>query len=101
MPNPVRLLTHAAAAAPAIEARTYAPDIEWDPEVQQYLAAALGPDKLRQISLALARPPLATCLRVNTLRTTPEVCSPVRQLRVGATQPSRLHSCLRADTLLP
>ena len=39
----------------------------------QYLEAALGADKLRQISEALTRPPLATCLRVNTLRTMPEV----------------------------
>jgi 16S rRNA C967 or C1407 C5-methylase (RsmB/RsmF family) len=43
------------------------------PFALQYLAAALGADKLQQISEALTRPPLATCLRVNTLRTTPEV----------------------------
>ncbi|EFN59890.1 hypothetical protein CHLNCDRAFT_132901 [Chlorella variabilis] len=53
-------------------ARTYAPEISWDSEVRQYLEAALGPQKLAEISAALARPPLATCLRVNTLRTSPQ-----------------------------
>lgn len=41
--------------------------------MQAYLEAALGAEQLRRISAALARPPLATCLRVNTLRTTPQV----------------------------
>ncbi len=66
-------LAAAAAAGPPLEGRTYAPEISWEPEVQAYLEAALGTEQLRRISAALARPPLATCLRVNTLRTTPEV----------------------------
>lgn len=66
-------LAAAAAAGPPLEGRTYAPEISWDPEVQAYLEAALGAEQLRRISAALARPPLATCLRVNTLRTTPQV----------------------------
>ena len=54
--------------------KAYAPEISWEPEVEAYLEAALGgPAAMRRISAALARPPLATCLRVNTLRTTPEV----------------------------
>lgn len=67
-------LAAAAAAGPPLEGRTYAPEISWEPEVQAYLEAALGAEALRRISAALARPPLATCLRVNTLRTTPQVC---------------------------
>ena len=66
-------LAAAAAAGPPLEGRTYAPEISWEPEVQAYLEAALGAQALRRISAALARPPLATCLRVNTLRTTPQV----------------------------
>lgn len=52
--------------------RTWDPTAQWDPEVEAYLAAALGADRLRAISAATVRPPLTTCLRVNTLRTTPE-----------------------------
>ncbi len=48
---------------------------------QAYLEAMLGAAQLRRISDALARPPLATCLRVNTLRTTPQV------LRAGGMLP--------------
>ena len=66
-------LAAAAAAGPPMEGRTYAPEISWDAEVQSYLEAALGAEQLRRVSAALARPPLATCLRVNTLRTTPQV----------------------------
>jgi 16S rRNA C967 or C1407 C5-methylase (RsmB/RsmF family) len=78
-------LPHRAAEAPPC--RTYSPDIEWDPEVKQYLEAAFGAAKLAAMSAALARPPLATCLRVNTLRTTPEVRRPV-QLRCTRAAPA-------------
>lgn len=65
---------------------TYSPDPgTWDPEVAAYLEAALGPERLAAISAALTRPPLATCLRVNTLRTTPEVrrdCSSLHHCHV-------------------
>lgn len=60
-------------SAGAQPSRTYSPDIEWDPEVKQYLESAFGAAKLAAMSAALARPPLTTCLRVNTLRTTPQV----------------------------
>ncbi len=81
---PARHATGAVAAAPAAMAavppheqpqRTFAPKVCWEPEVQGVLEAALGAEKLAEISAALARPPLATCLRVNTMRTTVEVGS--------------------------
>lgn len=52
---------------------TYSPAISWDPQVQQYLEACHGVEGLQRISEALTRPPLATCIRVNTLRTTAQV----------------------------
>lgn len=42
-------------------------------QVQSYLEHAFGPLKLQQMSAALCRPALDTCLRVNTLKTTPQV----------------------------
>jgi hypothetical protein len=39
-----------------------------------YLAAALGTQQFAALQAALAAPPLSTCVRVNALRTTPEVC---------------------------
>jgi len=55
--------------------KTYAPTTDWDPDVQSYLEACLGVERLGRISEALTRPPLATCIRVNTLRTTAQVGS--------------------------
>lgn len=43
-------------------------------QVQRYLEAAMGPAEVAVMQAALAVPPLHTCLRVNTLRTTPQVC---------------------------
>lgn len=48
------------------------PSAQWDPEVEDYLGAAMGADRLQTISQATVRPPLTACLRVNTLRSTPE-----------------------------
>jgi 16S rRNA C967 or C1407 C5-methylase (RsmB/RsmF family) len=45
----------------------------WDPELNSYLAAALGSERWSSIQAALTRPPLSVCLRVNTLRSTLEV----------------------------
>jgi methyltransferase NSUN6 len=50
--------------------------LDWNPDVKSYLAAALGSERFKKVSEALCRPPLSVCLRVNTLRTTPEVCLP-------------------------
>lgn len=52
--------------------RSWDPSLQWNPDVEQYLSSALGSSRLQAISSAAVRPPLATCLRVNTLRTTPE-----------------------------
>jgi methyltransferase NSUN6 len=52
--------------------RVWDPTVQWDPEVEVFLGNALGVDRLKAISQATSRPPLLTCLRVNTLRTTPE-----------------------------
>jgi hypothetical protein len=41
-------------------------------QVRAYLAAALGEEQLLRASAALCRPPLRTCVRVNTLRADPE-----------------------------
>lgn len=52
--------------------RTWSPSVQWQTDVEEFLSAALGADRLRAISAATVTPPLATCIRVNTLRTTPE-----------------------------
>lgn len=46
-------------------------------QVHDYLDHAFGAARLQKISEALARPALHTCLRVNTLRTTPQVLLPI------------------------
>lgn len=48
------------------------PSVQWDPQVEEYLTGALGTERLCSISAATVRPPLTTCIRVNTLRTTAE-----------------------------
>jgi len=52
--------------------RTWDPSVQYDLEVETFLGNALGVDRLAAISSATCRPPLATCIRVNTLRTTAE-----------------------------
>jgi hypothetical protein len=42
-------------------------------QVHAYLEHAFGANRLQQMSAALAKPSLHTCLRVNTLRTSPQV----------------------------
>lgn len=42
-------------------------------QVERYLRGAFGDEPFRRISEALARPPRSTCMRVNTLRRTPQV----------------------------
>ena len=55
-----------------MEQRNWDPKCTWDPDVERYLTAFLGAERFAAISSAIVRPPLQTCLRVNTLRTTPE-----------------------------
>ena len=52
--------------------RSWSPTVTWNAEVEEYLASVLGRDRLEAISAATVAPPLTTCLRVNTLRTTPQ-----------------------------
>ncbi|GAX74807.1 hypothetical protein CEUSTIGMA_g2254.t1 [Chlamydomonas eustigma] len=52
--------------------RTYNPRIKWADEVQQYLEETLGEEQVASISTALCTPPCCTCLRVNTLKATPQ-----------------------------
>lgn len=42
-------------------------------QVEQYMQAALGAQTFAAMQAALAAPPLHTCVRVNTLRMTPQV----------------------------
>ena len=51
----------------------YAPLVEWDPRVLRYMECVFGVEHFGRMRAALATPPLSTCLRVNPLRTTPEV----------------------------
>ncbi|KAL4856723.1 putative methyltransferase [Chlorella vulgaris] len=88
--------------------RTFAPKVCWEPEVQGVLEAALGAEKLAEISAALARPPLATCLRVNTMRTTvedllrrlPEAMTPEDAALLEA-NPAYQHPLLAGAVILP
>ena len=60
-------------ASSAAFQRCWNPDpARWDPEVEILLSNSLTSDRLEAISAASCLPPLLTCLRVNTLRTTPE-----------------------------
>jgi hypothetical protein len=75
--------TRAPAVAPDL-APTLPPHASAPPatQVAAYLAHAFGPAQLQRLSAALCRPSLQTCLRVNDLRTTPQVgragiCTPV------------------------
>jgi hypothetical protein len=43
-------------------------------QVQEYMTAAMGAEAFAAMQAALTVPPLHTCVRVNTLHTTPEVC---------------------------
>jgi len=52
----------------SMQERCWDPTVQWDHEIEVYLSAVLGEARFRAISAAIVRPPLATCLRVNTLR---------------------------------
>ncbi|XP_066352073.1 rRNA (cytosine-C(5))-methyltransferase NOP2C-like [Miscanthus floridulus] len=59
----------AAPPAAAEAARyTYSPRLRWQPEVEEYFAAAYGRDHFARISEALAHPSCYSCIRVNTLK---------------------------------
>uniref|UniRef100_A0A0D9X765 SAM-dependent MTase RsmB/NOP-type domain-containing protein n=1 Tax=Leersia perrieri TaxID=77586 RepID=A0A0D9X765_9ORYZ len=58
----------AALPAAAAERYTYSPRLRWQPEVEEYFAAAYGRDRFARISQALAHPSCYSCIRVNTLK---------------------------------
>ncbi|KAF2919406.1 rRNA (cytosine-C(5))-methyltransferase NOP2C isoform X2 [Oryza sativa Japonica Group] len=57
-----------AAAAADADRYTYSPRLRWQPEVEEYFAAAYGRDRFARISEALAHPSCYSCIRVNTLK---------------------------------
>ncbi|KAL6842443.1 hypothetical protein ACP4OV_027678 [Aristida adscensionis] len=50
------------------ERYTYSPRLRWQPEVEEYFAAAHGAERFARISEALAHPSCYSCIRVNTLK---------------------------------
>lgn len=67
-----------------VPAPTYDPAEDWDAGVRAYFEAAFGAEHFARMSAALMRPPLGTCLRVNPLRTTPQVSK--RNTGAGSSQ---------------
>ncbi|KAG8087165.1 hypothetical protein GUJ93_ZPchr0010g9490 [Zizania palustris] len=55
-------------SAAAADRYTYSPRLRWQPEVEEYFAAAYGRDRFARISEALAHPSCYSCIRVNTLK---------------------------------
>ena len=53
--------------------KRFSPHSAWDEELRAYLESALGKEAFQHISEALCRPPLSTCVRANTLKTTRKV----------------------------
>uniref|UniRef100_A0A1J3H6D0 Putative methyltransferase NSUN6 n=1 Tax=Noccaea caerulescens TaxID=107243 RepID=A0A1J3H6D0_NOCCA len=53
-----------------LERYCYDPVLQWDPQVEEYLNKAYGPDHFARISKALTRPSSYSCIRVNTVKTT-------------------------------
>nr|CAB3482792.1 unnamed protein product [Digitaria exilis] len=51
---------------------TFNPKLRWQPEVEEYFAAAYGRDRFARISEALAHPSRYSCIRVNTLKSSPD-----------------------------
>ncbi|CAO2168861.1 unnamed protein product [Urochloa humidicola] len=47
---------------------TFSPKLRWQPDVEEYFAAAYGRDRFARISEALAHPSRYSCIRVNTLK---------------------------------
>ncbi|KAM5580084.1 rRNA (cytosine-C(5))-methyltransferase NOP2C [Rosa sericea] len=58
---------------------SYNPTLRWNPEVESYLSNAYGPARFSRISKALTRPSCYSCIRVNTLKSTPD--SVIEKLR--------------------
>nr|XP_004305841.2 PREDICTED: putative methyltransferase NSUN6 [Fragaria vesca subsp. vesca] len=64
---------------------SYNPTLRWNPEVDSYLSHAYEPDHFSRISKALTRPSCYSCIRVNTLKSTPDsVIEKLRDILKGA-----------------
>ncbi|KAL6134971.1 hypothetical protein ACLB2K_067199 [Fragaria x ananassa] len=64
---------------------SYDPTLRWNPEVDSYLSHAYGPAHFSRISKALTRPSCYSCIRVNTLKSTPDsVIEKLRDIVKGA-----------------
>ncbi|KAH0983749.1 hypothetical protein GBA52_010926 [Prunus armeniaca] len=54
------------------ERYSYNPTLRWNAELESYFSNAYGPQNFSRISKALTRPSCYSCIRVNTLKTTPD-----------------------------
>ncbi|KAF3445008.1 hypothetical protein FNV43_RR14701 [Rhamnella rubrinervis] len=54
------------------ERYSYDPILRWNPQVEDYFARAYGPHHFSRISKALTRPSCYSCIRVNTMKSTPD-----------------------------
>ncbi|KAM7265426.1 hypothetical protein ACFE04_003109 [Oxalis oulophora] len=54
------------------ERYSYNPKLHWNPQVEDYFIKAYGFDHFSRISNALTRPSSYSCIRVNTLKSTPD-----------------------------
>ncbi|PON32547.1 RNA (C5-cytosine) methyltransferase [Parasponia andersonii] len=50
----------------------YEPLLRWNPQVEDYFSKAYGPHHFARISKALTRPSCYSCIRVNTLKSSPD-----------------------------
>jgi 16S rRNA C967 or C1407 C5-methylase (RsmB/RsmF family) len=65
-------------------------------QVEAYLATAFGAEGLRQINECLSRPPLNTCIRVNSLKATTQVgCAHLHRLLLMSS--GCLPQCMRTS----
>ncbi|WCJ34864.1 Ribosomal RNA small subunit methyltransferase F [Euphorbia peplus] len=57
---------------PSDQRYCFNPILKWNPQIQDYFIKAYGPQHFSLISTALTRPPGYSCVRVNTLQTSPD-----------------------------
>ncbi|KAF5841976.1 hypothetical protein DUNSADRAFT_9857 [Dunaliella salina] len=81
-------------------AMDFEPRVHWDVSVQSYLEAALEAQRFQDIQKALIRPPLSTCLRVNSLRVSTEAV--VKQVNARVSRQQRgSHNLAAVHPLVP
>ncbi|XP_050135294.1 rRNA (cytosine-C(5))-methyltransferase NOP2C isoform X3 [Malus sylvestris] len=54
------------------ERYSYNPTLRWNADLESYFSKAYGPNHFSRISQALSRPSCYSCIRVNTLKSTPD-----------------------------